>query len=112
MDLMVASDLCVVFLLFVTLFWRLWCSLYICIFTKVVPFDLGKVVVPSMGVSYGRAAAVPMLAKLFDAYFRGLFNLVDLATWKSSLISLDSAQNMSISTHREIKKRFAHLCNN
>jgi hypothetical protein len=46
---------------------------------KVVPFDKGKTVAHAIGASYQRAAAVPVLAKLLDAYLRGLF---DLGIWE------------------------------
>jgi hypothetical protein len=53
---------------------------------------------------YGQAVVIPVLAKIYDASLRGLFDLGELATWKSSLIALDFVQKMSISTHGEIKE--------
>jgi hypothetical protein len=72
---------------------------------EVVPFDEGKAVAHGTSTPYMRAAVVPELAKLSNASFRGLFDLVNLATWKSSLSALDFVHKISISAHREIKER-------
>jgi hypothetical protein len=45
-----------------------------------------------------------LLPKLLAASLRGLFDLRDLETWKSSLTALDSFQKMSISAQGEIKE--------
>lgn len=68
-DLVVASDLCVVFLLLRSLFGRLSCPLYIGPFMKVVPFDLGKAVALGMGGLRPYQCSPNSLMLLFVASF-------------------------------------------
>jgi hypothetical protein len=56
-----------------------------------------------MVAPYGWPKAIPVLTELYVACLRGLFDLGELTTWKSSLIVRDSVQKMFISAHREIK---------
>jgi hypothetical protein len=55
--------------------WRLCCDFDLGPFTKVACFDLAKVVEGGTTAWYGRALPVPVVAKPFDSWLRGPFDL-------------------------------------
>jgi hypothetical protein len=73
----------------------LYCELYTGPFTKVAWVDPTEAVACGMAAQYGLAAPVSVLAKASNAWLRGLLDLEILATYKSSLISLNFAQKVS-----------------
>ena len=74
-------------------------------FTKVARVDQAKAAEHGMGAPYGRAAPVPELLEAPVDLLRGLFDLVILATRKSSLIGTNFALEVSKTATENKEKR-------